>query len=216
MNTVFFLDLDNTLIDHDRFKREIGRFVMSRHGDAGETAFWELYERIRAETGIVDVIETAGRYGQACGAPETGQEIARMLREFPFGDLVFPRVHATLRRLGEIGRTAVVCDGHEEFQRWKLHVAGIDQLVGGRIHVFIHKETHALELAEHYPATRYVMIDDKPRIHAAMRHALGARLTTVMVKQGHYATAAGPHPHIDHEIATFAEILEHFAPTPAP
>jgi hypothetical protein len=38
-----------------------------------------------------------------------------------------------------------------------------------------------------YPATHYVMVDDKLRILAAMKSAWGERLTTVFPRQGHYA-----------------------------
>jgi hypothetical protein len=34
------------------------------------------------------------------------------------------------------------------------------------------------------------MVDDKPNLLAAMKSALGSRLTTVFVRQGHYALAA--------------------------
>jgi hypothetical protein len=38
-----------------------------------------------------------------------------------------------------------------------------------------------------FPAGHYVMIDDKPKILAAMKRVMGTRLTTVFVRQGHYA-----------------------------
>jgi hypothetical protein len=42
-------------------------------------------------------------------------------------------------------------------------------------------------VAERYPARRYVMIDDKLRILAAMKKTWKERLTTVFPRQGHYA-----------------------------
>jgi hypothetical protein len=46
-----------------------------------------------------------------------------------------------------------------------------------------------------YPARHYFMVDDKLRILAAMKAVWGSRLTTVFVRQGHYAldVAAGSH-----------------------
>jgi len=38
-----------------------------------------------------------------------------------------------------------------------------------------------------YPARHYVMMDDKLRILAAMKKIWGDRLTTVWLRQGHYA-----------------------------
>ncbi len=43
-----------------------------------------------------------------------------------------------------------------------------------------------------YPADHYVMIDDKPQILADSKPMLGDRLTTVLVKQGKYATGQMP------------------------
>ena len=42
-------------------------------------------------------------------------------------------------------------------------------------------------LERRFPAERYVMVDDKPHILSAMKLGLGQRVTTVFVKQGHYA-----------------------------
>jgi hypothetical protein len=56
--------------------------------------------------------------------------------------------------------------------------------------IYLHKE-HALEpMQRRYPAPHYVMIDDKPLLLAAMKRAMGEKLTTVFVRQGHYATEA--------------------------
>jgi hypothetical protein len=46
------------------------------------------------------------------------------------------------------------------------------------------------DVEERYPARRYVMIDDKVRILAAMKAVWRDRLTTVFVRQGHYASDA--------------------------
>jgi hypothetical protein len=43
------------------------------------------------------------------------------------------------------------------------------------------------DLERRYPARRYVLVDDKLRILAAMKSLLGARITTVFPRQGHYA-----------------------------
>jgi hypothetical protein len=46
------------------------------------------------------------------------------------------------------------------------------------------------DVERRFPAERYVMIDDKIRILTAMKAIWGARLTTVFVRQGHYALDA--------------------------
>ena len=44
------------------------------------------------------------------------------------------------------------------------------------------------DVERRYPARRYVMVDDKLRILTAMKNVWGDRLTTVFVRQGHYAS----------------------------
>ena len=46
------------------------------------------------------------------------------------------------------------------------------------------------DVEQRFPATRYVMVDDKIRILAAMKDVWRDRLTTVFVRQGHYAADA--------------------------
>jgi hypothetical protein len=63
-----------------------------------------------------------------------------------------------------------------------------------------------------YPAKHYVMVDDKANLLAAMKQVLGARLTTVFVRQGHYAAspeskAAVPAP--DLVIERIGDLLNH-------
>jgi FMN phosphatase YigB (HAD superfamily) len=203
---VFLLDVDNTLLDHDRLKQRVGGLLDGLTGGIGAGPFWQLYEEVRTGTGIADLPETARRYGIACGSRAVGVEVERMLWEFPFDELVYPGVHDALRRMGTLGLPVIVCDGHDGYQRQKLRATGIDLLVEGRIHVFEHKEAHAQELVNLYRSDHYVMVDDKPRIHAAMRRELGGRVTTVLVKQGHYASAPAAPGTVDLEIASLAEL----------
>jgi len=60
----------------------------------------------------------------------------------------------------------------------------------GRVLIYLHKERVLDHVQKRYPAAHYVMVDDKPNLLAAMKSVLGAKLTTVFVRQGHYALAA--------------------------
>jgi hypothetical protein len=56
--------------------------------------------------------------------------------------------------------------------------------------IYIHKERELDDVEAKYPATHYVMVDDKVRILAAIKKHWGARVTTVFPRQGHYALDA--------------------------
>ena len=55
--------------------------------------------------------------------------------------------------------------------------------------IYLHKERALDHVQQRFPAQHYVMVDDKPNLLAAMKAVLGAQLTTVFVRQGHYALA---------------------------
>jgi len=76
------------------------------------------------------------------------------------------------------------------FQPRKVQHAGIWAAVEGRVLIYLHKERSIAAMQNRFPAAHYVMVDDKPNLLAAMKRVLGARLTTVWVRQGHYALAA--------------------------
>ena len=64
-----------------------------------------------------------------------------------------------------------------------------DRLYPGAL-IYVHKEEMLDAVAQSHPAGHYVMIDDKLRILSAMKAVWGPRLTTVFVRQGHYALDA--------------------------
>jgi hypothetical protein len=53
--------------------------------------------------------------------------------------------------------------------------------------IYIHKELALDDVESRYPALHYVLVDDKPRILAAVKDAWGSRVTTVFPRQGQYA-----------------------------
>ena len=57
----------------------------------------------------------------------------------------------------------------------------------GEVLIYIHKEEELDDVERLYPAKRYVLIDDKLRILAAVKKVWGDRVTTVFPRQGHYA-----------------------------
>jgi hypothetical protein len=81
----------------------------------------------------------------------------------------------------------ILSDGDVVFQPRKIARSGLWEEVEGRVLIYVHKEQMLDQVMACYPARRYVMVDDKLRILAAMKKAWGAELTTVFPRQGHYA-----------------------------
>jgi phosphatidate phosphatase APP1 len=53
--------------------------------------------------------------------------------------------------------------------------------------IFIRKELALDDIVSRYPALHYVLVDDKPRILAAVKEAWATRVTTVFARQGQCA-----------------------------
>src|SRR6185295_15443168 len=81
----------------------------------------------------------------------------------------------------------ILSDGDVVFQPRKVEQSGLWEAVGGRVLIYVHKEEMLDDVERRFPARRYVMVDDKLRILAAMKASWRDRLTTVFVRQGHYA-----------------------------
>jgi hypothetical protein len=67
--------------------------------------------------------------------------------------------------------------------------SGIFEAVEGRALIYIHKEHELDDVERRYPAAHYVLIDDKPKILAAVKSAWSDRVTTVLPRQGQFAHA---------------------------
>ncbi len=107
----------------------------------------------------------------------------------PFANLLYPSSLDAVEHVARFGPTVILSDGDVVFQPRKVERAGLWELFGGRILIFIHKEEQLDEVERRYPADHYVLIDDKVRILTAAKKIWGPRLTTVFPRQGHYALA---------------------------
>ena len=96
------------------------------------------------------------------------------------------------------------------FSRARYSALGLWQAVDGHVLIYIHKEQMLEAVQQHYPAHHYVMVDDKLRILAAMKERLGDRLTTIFVRQGHYAhdPASNAYPPADIALEGIGDLID--------
>ena len=84
----------------------------------------------------------------------------------------------------------ILSDGDVVFQPRKIERSGLFDAVESRVLIYVHKEQELDDVEQRFPADHYVLVDDKPRILAAVKQVWGRRLTTVFPQQGHYAVPA--------------------------
>ena len=81
----------------------------------------------------------------------------------------------------------ILTDGDVVFQPRKIERSGLLEAVEKNVLIYIHKEKELADLERRYPAEHYVLIDDKIRILSAIKKIWKEKVTTIFVKQGHYA-----------------------------
>jgi FMN phosphatase YigB (HAD superfamily) len=188
---VFLLDVDNTLLDNDRFGADLGRKLEQAFGAEGRRRYFEIFEELREKVGFADYLGSLQSFRTGLDDDPRLLRMSEYLLDYPFADLLFPEALATIDHLRGLGRPVVLSDGDVVFQPRKVQHAGIWDAVKGAVLIYVHKERVLDHVRQRYPASHYVMVDDKPNLLAKMKTTLGDRLTTVFVRQGHYALAAG-------------------------
>ena len=81
----------------------------------------------------------------------------------------------------------ILSDGDVVFQPRKIERSGLFEIVDENVLIYIHKEQEMDEVERRYPADHYVLVDDKLRILTAIKTRWRSRVTTVFLRQGHYA-----------------------------
>jgi FMN phosphatase YigB (HAD superfamily) len=195
----FLLDVDNTLLDNDRFGEDLGDRLERSFGAFERARYWSIIARRREELGVVDYLGSLQEFRAGLDDHAELLEMSEFLLDYPFSERLFPHSLETVSHLAAFGRPVVLSDGDIVFQPRKIRRSGIWAAVEGRVLIYLHKERVLDHVQRRHPAKHYVMVDDKPNLLAAMKRILGPRLTTVFVRQGHYAndpqaTAVDPVP----------------------
>jgi FMN phosphatase YigB (HAD superfamily) len=209
-DTVFLVDVDNTLLDNDSVIEDVRRHLVDAVGPERERRYWEIFEQLRSELGYADYLGALQRYRIEHPRETDVLRVSLFLLHYPFSSRVYPGALDVLRELGTRGRVVILSDGDVVFQPRKIERSGLWAAVAGEVLVYIHKEQMLDDVERRYPAQRYVMIDDKLRILTAMKKIWDERLTTVFVRQGHYAAdpaQVDPYPPADMTVQRIDEVL---------
>ncbi len=186
-DTVFLFDVDNTLLDNDAVQEDLGNHLESEFGRAARERYWAIFETLRAEIGYADYLGALQRYRSEDPDDPQLLRMSGFLIDYPFTSRLYPGALEALAHCRRTGPTAILSDGDVVFQPRKVTRSGLWDAVEGRVMIYLHKEQMLEAVERRYPAQHYVMVDDKLRILDAMKKVWGSRLTTIFVRQGHYA-----------------------------
>jgi FMN phosphatase YigB (HAD superfamily) len=209
---VFLLDVDNTLLDNDRFAADLSVRLESAFGPVQRNRYWDLFQTLRDELGRADYLATLQAFRTGLDDRPELLRMSEYLLEYPFAQLCYPFALDAIGHLTTLGLPVVLSDGDIVFQPRKVQRSGIWDAVEGRVLITMHKERSIDDVQFRYPAARYVMVDDKPNLLADMKLRLKEKLTPDFVHQGHYAQAADMdsiEPRPDRVIERIGDLREH-------
>jgi len=184
---VFLFDVDNTLLDNDRVIADLRQYLESEVGRARAGRYWSIFERLRADLGYADYLGALQRYRAEHPRDLRLLTVSRFLIDYPFANRLFPNSLDVIDRVKKWGPAVILSDGDVVFQPRKVQRSGLFEAVDGHVLIYVHKENELDDVKKRFPARHYVLIDDKLRILTAVKQIWKKRVTTVFVRQGHYA-----------------------------
>ena len=166
---VFLIDVDNTLLDNDRVQEDLKDHLECAYGRVARERYWRILEDLFTELGYRDYLGALQRYRSEHPRGVELLAMSSFLIDYPFADRLFPAAIEVLKHLVSFGPTVILSDGDVVFQPRKVERAGIANAVDGRVLIYIHKEEALDDVERRYPADRYVIVDDKLPILAAVK-----------------------------------------------
>ncbi len=210
--TVFLVDVDNTLVNNDLFQHELKRHIEEQLGAVARDRYWAIQDKLFHGGGYRDYLGAFQQMRDEHGDEPEVLWLAAFVLDFSYEKLLFPGALDLLARLRTLGRTVLLTDGDAVFQPLKLRRSGLAEAVGrDNVIIAVHKEKSLPEVERRFPAERYVMIDDKLRILTTVKQAWGDRVMTVFPKQGQFAfdtTVLAENPPADLTIPQIGDLLD--------
>ncbi len=202
----FLLDVDNTLLDNDTAVNDYLMEIRRTVSPEASQRYWEIFQNLAKEVGYADYLGALQQYRLEDMHDPKLLHVSSYLLDYEFAQRLFPYALKVIEYLSARGMVVILTDGDVVFQPRKIVRAGLWNAVAGKVLIYIHKEQELDEVEQRFSAGHYVMVDDKLRILAAIKGRWRERVTTVFVKQGHYATDPNILAAFDHADITLNHI----------
>ena len=212
---VFLFDVDNTLVDNDGVAADLQSHLASEIGAEGAEEYWRIFEQLRTELGYADYLGALQRYRAKHPHAQRLLCMSDFLINYPFAERLFPDAIKVIEHVRQWGPAVILSDGDVVFQPLKISRSGLNNAVSGRVLIYVHKEQELDDVEQRNPAKHYVLVDDKLRILDAVKKIWGSRVTTIFVRQGHYAAdpkIVASYPPADISIGRIGDLLQHPLP----
>jgi FMN phosphatase YigB (HAD superfamily) len=88
---VFLLDVDNTLLDNDRFAADLGARLEQGFGAAGRDRYWVFYAKLRDELGYANYLRALQAFRAGVDDDPDLLHMSAFLLEYPFAQRLYRR-----------------------------------------------------------------------------------------------------------------------------
>jgi FMN phosphatase YigB (HAD superfamily) len=203
--------VDNTLLDNDWVTNDIRAFLIQEVGRMRAGRYWKIFEDLRRHLGYADYLGALQGYRKEYPHDTHLLQLSRFLIEYDFRKRLFPGALKVLKYMRRWGTVAILSDGDVVFQPRKVECCGLFETVEGNVLIYVHKEKELNDVRKRLPARHYVLVDDKIRILTAVKRKWRSRVTTVFVRQGHYALdkkLVARYPRADVTIDRIADLMK--------
>lgn len=184
---VLLLDVDNTLLDNDRVLTDFNRYIEDTIGYENNKRYWTIFEELRDKIGYADYLGALQLYRVKHPHDPRLLNISSYILNYPFANRLFPRVLDIIGQLKKWGLVVIFSDGDIVYQPRKVERAGLFNIANSNALIYVHKELELEDVESRYPAQHYILVDDKMKILSAVKQSWKGHVTTIFLRQGHYA-----------------------------
>src|SRR5271165_2531554 len=113
--TVFLVDVDNTLLDNDRIQADLRRHLEREFGAAARDRYWAILEQLFNELGYRDYLGALQRYRVEHPKDIHLLAMSSYLVDYPFANRLYPGALDVLERFRGWAPTVIFSDGDVVF-----------------------------------------------------------------------------------------------------
>lgn len=99
-DVIFLLDVDNTLLDNDRFAADLGDRLEQAFGASERERYWTIFARLREQLGLADYLGSLQMFRAGLDDHPELLAMSEFLLDYPFAARLFPRALEAVDHLG--------------------------------------------------------------------------------------------------------------------
>jgi len=204
---VFFIDLDNTLLDNDHVKEEIKKSLMKILGDKEAIHFWQHHDKFREYKKLVDFPNIIREYCAEKHKNICEITLGRIFTSIEFAHALYPKALEVIKHLKTLGTVILFTEGDMEYQKRKIEQSGLGAIVDAVL-LYEHKLDHVKDALKNYINYKVVFIDDRASSLQKIKRQY-PKVYTIEVCQGHYATVDHKtHKNLNATVTSVSKLLE--------